>query len=177
MKKLIVAGVIALSFFNASAQNKIGYINTDALVKLMPEADKANTELQEYQTSLEQQGNDMLADLDEKGKQFAKDSAKLSASMKEIKRGELVQLYQKAQSWNQQAQEMYQQKMQEKVEPIHAKALEAIKSVAKSNGYTYILDINSVIVGPPGDDILELVKKNLGIKDMPKKPVATGKPN
>ena len=35
----------------------------------------------------------------------------------------------------------------------------------------YILDLNSVIVGPPGDDVLVLVKKKLGIKDTPAAPV------
>jgi outer membrane protein len=178
MKNLIVASVMALGFLSASAQTKIGYINTEELIGVMPEADKANTDLQEYQGYLEQQYKDMMKELDEKGKQFDTDSSKLSASMKEIKRDELVKLYEKAQNWNQQAQQMYQQKAQEKVTPIRAKAQEAIKTVAKENGYAYILDINAVIVGPPGDDIIGLVKKKLGIKDQPaptpKKPV-TGK--
>jgi hypothetical protein len=30
-----------------------------------------------------------------------------------------------------------------------------------------VLDYASVIVGPPGDDIIGLVKKKLGIKDAP----------
>ncbi len=32
MKKLIVAGVMALGFLSASAQTKIGYINTDEVI-------------------------------------------------------------------------------------------------------------------------------------------------
>ncbi len=59
MKKLIVAVVMALGIFSASAQNKIGYISTEELIGVMPEAEKANAELQEYQTSLAQQGQDM----------------------------------------------------------------------------------------------------------------------
>jgi hypothetical protein len=43
--------------------------------------------------------------------------------------------------------------------------MDAIKAVAKKNNYTYVLDVNSVIVGPPGDDIIGLVKKELGIKE------------
>ena len=86
--------------------------------------------------------------------------------MKEIKRNELIALYQKVQGWQNQAQEMYQQKAQEKIAPIRTKAMDAIRVVAKENGYTYVLDINAVIVAPPGDDILPLVKKKLGIKDV-----------
>jgi outer membrane protein len=62
---------------------------------------------------------------------------------------------------------MYQQKAQEKITPLKEKALATIKEVAKENGYTYILDANSVVVGPPGDDLIGLVKKKLGIKDTP----------
>jgi outer membrane protein len=87
--------------------------------------------------------------------------------MKEIKKNELISLYQRVQNWNQQAQEMYQQEAQKKIAPIKTKALETIRAVAKESGYAYILDNNAVIVGPPGDDILPLVKKKLGIKDAP----------
>ncbi len=171
MKKLIVAGALALgTFFNASAQNKIGYISIDELIGVMPEAEKADTELKEYQASLAQQGQDMMKELGDKDSLFVKDSAKLSPSMKEIKRNELIALYQRVQSWNQQAQDMYQQKAQEKIAPIKDKALETIKAVAKENGYAYVLDANSVIVGPPGDDVIGLVKKKLGIKDAPVTP-------
>src|SRR5690606_20356794 len=108
---------------------------------------------------------DMMTDLQIKDSLFVKDSANLSASMKEIKRNELIELYQRVANWQQQGQALYQQKAQEKVIPIRDKAMEAIRSVAKANGYTYVFDVNSVIVAPPGDDLLEKVKKHLGIKD------------
>ncbi len=170
MKQLFLVAAMTLSIFGASAQNKIGYISTDELIGVMPEAQKADAELKEYQTSLAQQGQDMMKELNDKDSLFVRDSAKLSPSMKEIKRNELVALYQRAQNWNQQAQEMYQQEAQKKIAPLRTKALDAIRAVAKESGYAYILDINSVIVGPPGDDVLALVKKKLGIKDAPAAP-------
>jgi outer membrane protein len=106
-----------------------------------------------------------MKDLGTRDSLFVKDSVKLSPSMKEIKRKELIDLYQRVQGWQTQAQEMYQQKAQEKITPIRAKAMDAIRLVAKENGYSYIFDINAVIVAPPGDDVLGLVKKKLGIKD------------
>lgn len=167
MKKLVVATVMTLSVFGASAQQKVGYISTDELISVMPEAEKADSELKEYQTSLAQQGQDMMTELNNKDSLFVRDSAKLSPSMKEIKKNELISLYQRVQNWNQNAQEMYQQEAQKKIAPIKTKALETIRAVAKENGYAYILDNNAVIVGPPGDDVLPLVKKKLGIKDAP----------
>ena len=166
MKKLIVAGVMALGFLSASAQTKIGYINTDEVIAAMPETEKANKELQEYQESLVKAGEDLEKEANDKIAQFQKDSATMTASMKEIKRGELVALVQRVQGYNNEAQEKAKQAAQQKFAPIQVKAMDAIKSVAKKNGYAYILDINSVLVGPPGDDILPLVKKELGIKEV-----------
>lgn len=167
MKKLIVAAVMAIGIFHASAQNKIGYISTDELIGVMPEAEKADAELKEYQSALAQQGQDRMKELGIKDSLFVKDSAKLSPSMKEIKRKELIELYQRVQGFQTEAQELYQQEAQKKIAPIRAKAMEAIRVVAKESGYTYIFDINAVIVAPPGDDVLPLVKKKLGIKDAP----------
>lgn len=170
MKQLIVACALAFSTLAVNAQNKIGYISTEDLISDMPEAEKADEELKEFQAALAQQGQDMLKDLNTKDSIFVKDSVKLSATMKEIKRNELIALYQKVQNWNQQAQELYQAEAQRKIAPLRTKALDAIKAVAKENNYAYIFDMNSIIVAPPGDDILPLVKKKLGIKDTPSAP-------
>ena len=90
----------------------------------------------------------------------------------------MIQLYQRVQSWNQQAQEVYQQKAQEKIIPLRQKAQDAINAAAKENGYTYIFDAGSVLVGPPGDNILAIVKRKLGVKDVPaaQKPPVQKKP-
>lgn len=170
MKKLIVAAVMALGVFNASAQNKIGYISTDELIGVMPEAEKADNELKGYQAELAQNGQDLMRKLTAEDSLFVRDSAKLSASMKEIKRKELITLYQRVQNWQNEAQEMYNAEAQKKIAPIRTKALDAIKAVAKESGYAYVLDVNSIIVAPPGDDLLPLVKKKLGIKDTPAAP-------
>jgi outer membrane protein len=167
MKKIAMVSLMALSMFGASAQQKIGYINTDELISVMPEAEKADAELKEYQASLSQQGQDLMKELGDKDSLFVRDSAKLSPSMREIKKNELIALYQRVQNWNQQAQEMYQQEAQKKIAPLRQKAMDAIKAVAEEKKYAYILDISAVIVGPPGDDVLPLVKSKLGVKEVP----------
>jgi outer membrane protein len=176
MKKFIVAGVMALGIFNASAQQKIGYINTDELIGVMPEATKANERLADFQKSLAQQGQDMMADFTAKDSAFSKDSAKWTPTLREIKRKELIELYQKVSGWQQQGQEMYQAEAQKEIAPLKTKAFDAIKEVAKENGYTYILDQSAVLVGPPGDDVLALVKKKLGAVTPPKATTPVKKP-
>lgn len=173
MKKLLFAGIMALGMFTSSAQNKLGYINTDELVSTMPEAAKADAELKEFKTGLGQQYQDLSMELNAKDSAFVKDSVKLSSSMKEIKRGELIKLYQRVQGFQQESQEEYQAKANDKIAPIREKALIAIRAVAKENGYTYIFNEDNLLVMPQGDNILSLVKAKLGIKDTPR-PVSSG---
>ncbi len=168
MKKLLLGAVMAFGLLSASAQTtKIGYINTDELMSVMPEAAKINTDLNEYQVSLQQQGQTLQIEADKKRDQYFKDSVTLSASMKEIRRDELVKLYSRLQNYEQEAQEKAQQYAQVKIGPLKTKALDAIKAVAKEKGYTYVLDeaTSTLLVMPPGDDLLPAVKAKLGIKD------------
>jgi outer membrane protein len=48
--------------------------------------------------------------------------------------------------------------------PITKKATDAIQAVAKENGYAYVINKEQLLVSPPADDILPLVKKKLGLK-------------
>jgi outer membrane protein len=169
MKKLIVAGVMALGFLSASAQTKIGYVNTEAVMAAMPETQKASKELQEFEESLSKQYQDLEKESNEKTAQFVKDSITYNASMKEIKRNEVIALIQRVQNYQNEAQEKMKKLQQDKLAPIQQKAMDAIKSAAKKNGYAYVLDIASILVAPPADDILSLVKKELGIVDAPAK--------
>jgi outer membrane protein len=173
MKKFIVGAVMALGIFSASAQTKIGYINTDELIGLMPEAARVDSQLREYQQSLQLQGQALEVDANKKRDEYFKDSATLSASMKEIRRDELVKLYARLQGYDQEAQEKASRYAQDKIGPVREKAMDAIKTVAKEKGYSYVLDqsTNAILVAPPGDDLLPAVKAKLGIKDP-----APGKP-
>ncbi len=175
MKKLLLGTVMALGLMNASAQVKIGYVNTDVLMSIMPEAAKVNADLNEYQTTLQQQGLTLQKEANTKRDQYFKDSATFSNSKKEIVRNELVKLYTRLETYDQEMQEMAQKYAQEKIAPLRTKALDAIKTVAKEKGYTYVIDeaSSSLLVMPPGDDLLPAVKTKLGIKDPPPSPAGT----
>jgi len=175
MKKLLLAAVMAFGILSASAQTKVGYINLDELMSVMPEAAKVNTELQEYQVSLQQMGKTLEADFEKKRDQYFKDSISLTPTMKEVRRDELGKLITRLQNYDQEAQEKVNQYAQTKIAPVQAKALDAIKAVAKEKGYSYVLDDAQkvLLVMPPGDDLLPFVKTKLGIKDPV--PAAAGK--
>jgi outer membrane protein len=176
MKKLLFVGAMALSIFTATAQNKLGYINANELMGSMPETAKASAELEEYRQGLGQQYQDMTNEFNYKDSIFNTDSARLTPSMKEIKRKELIEIFQKVQGFEQASREQMQSKQEEKIAPIREKAITTIRTVAKENGFTYIFSEETLLVAPQGDNILPLVKAKLGIKDVPKTAPAKATP-
>jgi outer membrane protein len=98
------------------------------------------------------------------------DSAKWTPAIKNIKFKEFQDLGESLQNYSNEAQQYLQQKEQELFQPVQKIAKEAIQVVAKANGYSYIFSAEALLVSPPADDILPLVKKHLKIGDAPAVP-------
>jgi outer membrane protein len=168
MKKFLTAAFITISTLaatsSANAQNKIGYISTEELVSIMPETVKADSNLQQYRTALIQNAQEKQNSLESAIEKFNKDSATMSGSVKDVKRGELQKMLNDLQSEDQRIQQQLQQRQQELITPINRKAFDAIQAVAKENGYSYVFEKGALLVAPPGEDILQLVAKKMNIK-------------
>jgi len=161
---LVSAALLAVSQVNAQAP-KFGYISTQELVTAMPDYKKADTSLAEYQNALNQQYAEKVADFNMRDSLLSgKDTAKYTKAQLEVKRNKLRNVYVELQGWQQKAQQMYQAKEEETMKPILDKAKKAIQDVAKENGYAYVFTKEQLLVFPPADDLLPLVKKKLGLK-------------
>ncbi len=161
----ISAGILGLTT-KTNAQ-KIGYISADEIIQLMPEADSVQKQLDQYQQSLYQNAQDKQDALNEAVQRFVKDSATMSPSLKEVKRSDLQKQSQDLQGEQQKIQNAFAQKRQELSAPIQKKLQVAIETVAKENGYTYVMPREALIVMPPSSDLGPLVMKKLGLKAPP----------
>jgi outer membrane protein len=169
MKKILTVLAVVMGLIMAGssvqAQGKIGVISLAELIPNMPEYKKADTSMNEFNSALQQQYDDLVKEYNEQsGILNSKDTAKYTSAQLELKRKGVGDLLVKLQGWNQTAQQLQQQKNQELLAPIQKKALDAIQTVAKENGYAYIISKDQLLVSPPADDILPLVKKKLAIK-------------
>jgi outer membrane protein len=169
MKKIVaivlVATTLTLAGNKLQAQTKLGYVSLSELITSMPEYKKADSSMQDYQQALNQNFEDMKREFNEKDSLLSsKDTAKYTRAQLEIKRKQLGELYLKLQGYQQQAGQLYQQKQQELMAPIQKKAADIVQTVAKDNGYTYVFLKDALIVSPPADDLLPLVKKKLNLK-------------
>lgn len=160
----VIATLMLSSATTVNAQAKIGYVSTQELISFMPETRKADSTLQALRAALIQNAQDKETKLNEAIEKFNKDSTKLSEAVKTVKRQELQKTYQELAGEEQRIQDQLQQEQQRLIAPIQKKAVDAIQGVAKEAGYGYIFERDVLIVAPPGDDLLPLVTKKLGIK-------------
>jgi outer membrane protein len=168
MKKFLslVTLMFALIAFSNSAlaQTKIGYISTQDLIGVMPETRNADSVLRQYNTALYNSAKEKEDALNLAIQKFNDDSAKFTAAVKDVKRGDLQKAYQELTGEDQRIQGLLEQKRNELVVPIQKKALDNIQAVAKENGYSHVFERDALLVAPPGDDILPLVAKKMNIK-------------
>ena len=169
MKKIVALALVATSMMFAGnslqAQSKIGYISLSELITAMPEYKKADTSMAEYQNALNQNFEDLKKEFNEKDSLLSsKDTVKYTRAQIEVKRKTLADLYVKLQGYQQQASQLYQQKQQDLMAPLQRKAQDVVATVAKENGFNYVFLKDALIVSPPADDLLPLVKKKLNLK-------------
>ncbi len=164
VKLLVVGCIVLMSSFTANAQ-KIAHISLDSLIGIMPESKTAQQAVQDYAKQLEQQVTAMQTELQTKYETYQATSKDMAEVVRASKEKELNDLNQRITDFQQQAQQDYQRKSAELSKPVYEKAKKAIDVVAKENGYKYVLDTSTglVIYNEPGDDIIGLVIKKLGI--------------
>jgi outer membrane protein len=162
---VVIGLVMAGNSAKAQTTSKIAFISLQELIPAMPEYRKADTALNDYQTALGQNFDDMKREYYEQDSLLnSKDTIKYTKAQLELKKKNLGEMMIKLQGWQQQAQQMYQQKQQDLITPIQKKAIATVQEVAKENGYTYVFTKEALLVSPPAEDLLPLVKKKLGLK-------------
>lgn len=176
IKLFFLAAIITLSASSAMAQ-KSAYISVDDVVRLMPEVRKIDTLMQKYQAdSVNAEFASIVQEYNYKDSMVSsKDSLKTPANVRKQYRQDMEGLAYQVQNWQQIAQQAMQAKQNQLLEPIYRKAVAAINTVAKENGYAYVFTREALLVAPPADDLLPLVAKKLNIKLPPGMPTAAPK--
>jgi outer membrane protein len=168
-KNIFTLILIALTLFPAASfaqtKLKIGHVNSNDLLIMMPERKTAETSLQTFAKSLEEQLGSMSNEYEKKLTEYQTNAKVMADPVREAKEEELADLERRIRDFQVKAQQSIAKKEEELMEPMIEKANQAINDVAKENGVTYVFDTasGSLLVFPDGDDILPLVKTKLGL--------------
>jgi outer membrane protein len=167
MKKLFLLALVVFSTVAFSQQKiKLGHLNSNDLMAVMPGRDSAEKVLNDYAKNLQDQLNAMMNEFQTKYQEYLDNSEKYLEPVKKAKEKELVDLQNRIEEFKNQSQELLLKKEQELIQPLIDKAKKAISEVAKERGYTYIFDVSagSLLYYQDSDDIMPYVKEKLGIK-------------
>lgn len=167
LKPLLVISLVAMMSAGYSQVNaKLGYIDSNELLEMMPGKDSIQQVLQDYGKTLETQLQTMYAEYQTKVQDYQANSGTMSDIIRQTKEKELADLETRIQTFQQQADTDLQEKQVELLQPLLDKAKNAITAVAKENGYTYIFDVGTgaFLYYETGDNILPKVKAKLGLK-------------
>ncbi|MGQ9619484.1 MAG: OmpH family outer membrane protein [Bacteroidales bacterium] len=147
---------------------KFGHINTDELIKAMPEYDSAMAKLEKLQKELINYLEVMQVELNNKYEQYNKEAKNLSDLVRQAKEREISEMSRKIQDFQLQAQNQLQEEQTNLTKPILDKVDKAIKDVGKEGGFIYIFDVaNRQLLyfdEARSVNIMPQVKTKLGLK-------------
>lgn len=159
---VLIAGV-------AMGQAKFGHIDLQALIQLMPERAKAETDYSKQIEDLEAQLGTMQKELETKWNDYMQKRDSLSDIVKSARESEIQDLQQRIQNFQAIAQQQLQQKQNEMLKPIFEKAQKAVAEVGKEKGLIYVFDVSGELGtvlyrSNESLDVMPLVKQKLGIQ-------------
>jgi outer membrane protein len=167
-KAMALLSLITLISFTGMSQTslKLGYIDSNEILSLMPETDSLQKELKAYADYLDQQMNAMAVEYQTKVASYQDNVATMSDLIRQTKEKEITDLQGRIQAFQQSADQDLGAKQAELFNPLIEKVKNAISDVALENNYNYIFDVGTgaLVFYENGDNVLPLVKTKLGIK-------------
>lgn len=169
MKKTLIAIVACLLAFGGTAMAqkniKLGHINSNDLMQIMPGRDSAQTALQAEVAELEETLRSMQSEAEKRYNDYVANQAGWTDLIRQTKQREIQDMSARIEEFQQNAQKQLQEREAELLKPIIDRAKKAIEEVAKEGGYTYILDAGTaaILYSQDSDDIMPQVKKKLGL--------------
>ena len=167
MKKfLIILSVALLCVTTGYAQKaKFGHVDYGAVMKEMPGIDTAQQALLTYQQELEAVGKQMADEFKTKQAEYTNlANTTTSSAILKVKEDELMKIYKRLQDFVSSSEQELQAKQIELLKPFQERLLDAIKTVAEREKYTYVFDITMCAFHNEADDLTSAVRAELGIK-------------
>ncbi len=170
MKKILVLFLL-LAPVSLFAQ-KFGYVNSTAIVQLMPEFTKAQNDLQTLQKQYSDEFDRLRTELEKKGIEFEQVKDSLPANILQRREKELQEIYTRLQQYEQESYQNLQQAQATKLAEVNKVLQDAIQAVGAEGGYICVFDIAAgipYISETLCDNLDGKVKTKLGIGAVNKK--------
>ncbi|MCK9179602.1 MAG: OmpH family outer membrane protein [Bacteroides sp.] len=167
LKKFALFILLALPIGLFAQTLKFGHLNSQEIIVSMPEFQKAETEMEALQKKYGEEMQRTQEEFNKKFQEFQQSVDSLPSNIAERRQRELQDMAQRQEQFQQEAYEAMQQAQGDLMMPIYKKLDDAIQSVGKSQGFTYIFDIARTSIPyintDQSTDVTTSVKSKLGI--------------
>ena len=166
LTKVLVLLVLALGIgFGANAQGmKIGYVDSQAIIDMMPESAKIQQDMQAYYSELQAELQAMATEYQTKMRDYEANSATMSNILRQSKEKEIVDLQGRIQDFQANAESDFAAKQDELSNPMLDKIKKAIDDVVKAKGLAYVFEKTVILsIGDSAIDVTPDVKAKLGL--------------
>ncbi len=166
LTKVLVLLVMAFGIsYGANAQTqKIGYVDSQSIIDLMPEGAKIQQDLQTYYGELQAELQAMATEYQNKMRDYEANSATMSNILRQSKEKEILDLQSRIQDFQNNAESDFAAKQEELSKPMLDKIKKAIDDVVKAKGLAYVFEKTVILsIGDTGIDITADVKAKLGL--------------
>ena len=162
IKKILLLAAVVLPLFASAQTLKIAVVDYGTLVTNHPDYAVAMNQLKEKNDMYEKQTQDLSTELQKLQEEYEALAADTPAPIRAQKEKKMQDTYAAIQKFIQNADADMQQRQQELMTPIMRKVRDAVESVAKEKGISFVTDINGQLYyAAPVEDITTQVKAKL----------------
>ena len=148
----------------ASAQTKVGTINTEYIISKMPEFSEVQKELETYGKSLDAGLKEKYDEYQQKVEAYSEKEASYTETLKQLKQKDIVKLEDDIQKLRNNSGKLLQVRQDELLRPLYNKIGNEVEKIVQEEGFTHIFNENNALIYiSPDYDITIKVMKRLNI--------------
>lgn len=166
MKRFVLFfSILMLSAAGMNAQQKVAHVDSDAIIPLMPEYQRAKSEVEAYSKQLQKQLESKQTKMQQYYQQVMAqaEAGTLTAAAEQEAQTKLMQMQEDLQKAAAQADESLMKKEAELTKPMYERFDAALKTMCKAQGYSYVFDKKLLLYYDGGIDATSKLKAQLGL--------------
>jgi len=164
MKHLLLSLLFVFSAVSAQ-ESKVGTIDIDYILSLMPELVGVQEQVKAYQTELSDGYSEKLAQYEKALKDYRDNESLLTLMQKKTKEDSLVVMQNELGQYQQNGNQLLALRQEDFMQPLYTKVGQSLERVAEAGGYTQVLlRDNNVVYIDNRFDLTLAVLKELGIE-------------
>lgn len=167
IKKVLLAIALICPMLLSAQTVKIGLVDFSAILQVMPETTAAQNQLKEVSDKYDAEYKKLTDEFNRMATEYQNMPQDELPAIRERKTRELSDYQQKIQQFEQTAMQDLQKMNAELMSPVQQKVSQAVESVGREGGYSYIQIYDpslTLFYADPVVNITDAVKAKLGVK-------------